>query len=426
MRYVANQLNLHYNSDFLGGRNELILGAEYTRHKVDSGNYIRSSQAAFNCRTGTGAGAPDAFCITDATGAPVANLNNLAQRVWSRSPFATRKWQVETISGSVMDTVDITPRLTLFLGGRIDHFSYRLSSWDGTSGAAAAFAGSNNNVATYSDTLWNGHAGITYKFGKAVVYFTAASAADINGGESDTGTSAGYGGLVLFNGDAAGSEPERSLNLELGTKLNLLEERLLLTASLFQITKSGIMEGADYTTTGTFNTGKIRVRGFEAEVAGNITDDWSVQGGITVMKARVLESANVGLSAAQLALGASYIGKTGATFADFQASFQTRYQITGRFAMGAAIKHKGRMFGGQPDTGAAFTQTTTGFSYNQPVPGHTVGDLFAEYRFSNRIDLRVNVNNVTNTEYYTAVYRSGTFLYKGDARQIVGTLNVKF
>ena len=186
------------------------------------------------------------------------------------------------------------------------------------------------------------------------------------------------------------------------------------------------MEGADYTTTGTFNTGKIRVRGFEAEVAGNITEDWSVQGGITVMKARVLESANVGLSAAQLALGATYVGKTVANFADFQASFQARYQITESFALGAAIKHKSRMFGGQPDTGAAFTQTTTGFSYNQPVPGHTVGDLFAEYRFSNRIDLRVNVNNVTNTEYYTAVYRSGTFLYKGDARQIVGTLNVKF
>lgn len=427
VRYIADQFNLHINSDLLGGRNELILGGEYTKHKVDSGNYTRATaQGAFNCRTGTGAGALDAFCITDANGQPVANINNLAQRVWTQSPFATRKWQVETISATVMDTVDLTPSLTLFLGGRLDHFKYTLSTWNGTTGAAANFSGSTTNLADYSDTLWNGHAGLTYKVGPAVVYFTAATAADINGGESDTGTSSGYGGLVVYNGDAAGAKPERSVNLELGTKFNLFDERLLLTAAAFQITKSDVMEGANYDSVGTFNSGKIRVRGIEAEVAGNLNDRWSLQGGLTVMKAEVLKSANVGISAANLALGATNVGKTVANFADFQASLQTRYQVTDQFALGAAIKHKSAMYGGQPDTAAAFTQTASGFTYSQPMPAYTVGDLFFEYRFSNRIDLRVNINNVTDEDYYTAVYRAGFFLYKGDARQIVGTLNVKF
>lgn len=427
VRYIANQFNLHINSDLLGGRNELILGGEYTRHKVNSGNYTRATaQGAFNCRIGTGAGALDAFCITDAAGQPVANVNNLAQRVWTRSPYATRRWQVETISATVMDTVDLTSRLTLFLGARLDHFKYTLSTWNGTTGAAQPFSGSTNNVATYSDTLWNGHAGLSYKIGNAMLYFTAASAADINGGESDTGTSSGYGGLVLYNGDAASAKPERSVNLELGAKFNLFDERLLLTTSLFQITKSDIMEGSNYDSVGTFNTGKIRVRGVEAEVAGNITDKWSVQGGIAIMDAKVLASANVGINSAQLLLGATNVGKTVANFADFQASFQTRYQVTDRFAIGAAVKHKSGMYGGQPDTAAGFTQTATGFTYNQPVPAYTVGDLFFEQKFNNRIDLRVNINNLTNTDYYTAVYRSGAFLYKGDARQIVGTLNVKF
>jgi len=422
--YVADQINLHVNGELFGGRNELIIGAEYTKHNVDSGSYTRATaQGPFNCRIGAGTGALDAFCITDANGLPVANINNLAQRVWTATPFATRKWQVETISASVMDTVDLTPNLTLFLGGRVDHFTFRLGTYNGATGAITIAGGAPYD---YSDTLWNGHAGITYKIGNAMVYFSAASAADINGGESDTGTSSGYGGLVLFNGDAAGAKPERSLNLELGAKFNLFDERLLLSTALFQVTKTGVMEGADYNTVGTFNTGKIRVRGFEAEIAGNITDQWSVQGGITVMDAKVLASANVGISAAQLALGATNVGKTIANFADFQASFQTRFQITDRFAMGAAIKHKSRMFGGQPDTAALFTQTTTGFSYNQIVPAYTVGDLFFEHKFNNRMDLRVNINNVTNADYYTAVYRSGTFLYKGDARQITGTLNIKF
>jgi len=248
-----------------------------------------------------------------------------------------------------------------------------------------------------------------------MIYFTAASAADINGGESDTGTSSGYGGLVIFNGDAAGAKPERSVNLELGTKFNLFDERLLLTASAFQIVKSDVMEGADYAALGTFNTGRLRVRGVEIEAAGNITDEWSVQGGLTWMDAKVRASATP-----------ANIGKTLANFADFQASVQTRYQFTDAFAMGAAVKHKSSMYGGQPDTAALFTTTANGFYYNQPVPAYTVADLFFEYRFSGRVDLRVNVNNVTNTDYYTAVYRSGTFLYKGDARQVVATVNVKF
>ena len=279
VRYIANQFNLHINSDMLGGRNELILGGEYTKHKVDSGTYTRASQAAFNCRIGTGAGALDAFCITDASGRPVANINNLAQRVWDRNPFASRKWEVETISATIMDTVDLTSNLTLFLGARVDHFKYDLHTFNPGTGAAQPFAGSTNNHAEYSDTLWNGHAGITYKFGPGMVYFSAATAADVNGGESDTGTSSGYGGLVVFNGDAASAKPERSVNLELGSKFELFDDRLLLTAAAFQITKSDVMEGADYNTIGTFNTGKLRVRGVEVELAASVVPEGDLSEG---------------------------------------------------------------------------------------------------------------------------------------------------
>lgn len=57
------------------------------------------------------------------------------------------------------------------------------------------------------------------------------------------------------------------------------------------------------------------------------------------------------------------------------------------------------------------------------MPSFTVYDLFAAYRFSRRFDLRVNVRNAGDKDYYTAVYRSGAFLYKGDARTVRVTLN---
>ena len=60
------------------------------------------------------------------------------------------------------------------------------------------------------------------------------------------------------------------------------------------------------------------------------------------------------------------------------------------------------------------------------MPAYTVGDAFAEYKFNQNLDFRLNVNNITDEDYYLAVYRGGFFLYKGDARQIVGTLNLRF
>ena len=413
VRYFANQFNLHVNSEMLGGKNELIIGAEYTNHKVDSGTYASVAAGAFNCRTAAGAGALNSWCLTNASGAPVANINSLSQRTISRNPFASRKWQVEAISGTIMDTVDLTSAVTLFAGVRLDHYKFTLGTFNATTGLRPTNAPSDYR---YSDTLWNAHAGITYKVGGGfVLYASAATAADINGGEADAGTSAGYGGLILDDGAAAPAKPERSINFEVGAKWNVLDEKLLLTAALFQTTKSDVMEGADYDSAGTFNSGKNRVRGIEVSAAGNITDAWSIQGGFTVMDTKVLKS-----------FTAANVGKTLANVAKFQADIQTRFQVSEPFAIGAAFKYKSKRYGGQPDTAAPFTTTATDFTYSQPVPSYGVADLFGEYRFNDNIELRVNVNNVLNERYYLAVYRAGFFLYKGDARQIVGTLNVTF
>ena len=423
VRYVADQANLHFDHDLLGGRNQFILGFEYTNHKVDTNSYTRTAQGAFNCSLTTST-TLNAYCITGPTGSAVANINNLAQRTWVLNPYFSRKWQVESWSVTAMDTVDLTPKLTLFLGGRYDHYDYSLGTYNQTTGAITIASG---QPYQYSGGLWNGHAGLTYKIGPAVLYASASTAQDINGGESDTGTSSGYGGLVIFNGQAAGAKPERSVNYEAGVKFDLFNGDLLLTAAAFNNTKSDVMEGADYAAVGTFNTGKFRVRGLEFEVAGNLTDRWSVQGGISYMKARVLESSNTGISAAQLALGATNLGKTLANFANLSGSLQTRLQVTDAFAMGAAISYKGRRYGGQPDTAAVFSNTAANmFTYSQPTPAYAIGDLFFEYKFSNAINLRVNVTNVTNQNYYDAVYRAGFFLYQGDKRRVFGTLELKF
>ena len=403
VKYFAHQDNLRWDAQLGGLKHEFIFGFEYTDHRVKSGNYKVTTNGKPNCITNATATANNGFCITDANGVPLPNLGGLSGRTYDRNAMG-RDWHVKALALSIMDTVDLTDKWTVFGGLRADRTDLSLSTYNAATGAQTADYG-------YKDTLLNGHLGVSYKINPmGMVYASYGTAQDINGGEPDTGTSAGYGGLVIFNGSAAGAKPETSQNIELGTKWNLLDDKLLATAAMFQTTKDDVMEGADYNTAGTFNTGKNRVRGIEFGLAGNLTRDLQVQAGAAFMKSKVLKSAT-----------ASNVGRPLANFADRSFAVQGKYQFTRNFALGAVARYESNRCGGQPDTGAGFNAQG---HCSQPVPSFSVYDLFATYRINKHADLRLNVVNVTDKDYYTAVYRSGAFLYKGDARAVRLTLNL--
>jgi len=400
--YFAHQSNLRWDKVIGGMKHEFIFGAEYADHKVVSGTYGISTTGTFNCKTTAGVGANNGFCFTDSNGTPVANLGNLSGRNYSRLGW-NQDWHIKALALTAMDTVDLTDKFTAFGGVRADSFDLDLIRRNNTTGAITGSYG-------YKDTLLNGHLGLSYKITpKLIVYGSVASAQDINGGEADSGTSSGYGGAVLYQNQIAGAKPETSVNYELGLKWNLMDDKLLATAALFQTKKSDVMEGANYDTVGTFNTGKNRVQGVEFGLSGNLTEDLSVQFGAAFLDSKVLASATP-----------ANVGNPLSNFAKKTFSLQAKYQLTNAFSFGGSARHESDRCGGQPDTAAGFT--TTGLC-SQPVPGFTVYDVFAAYRFSRRFDIRVNVLNATNKDYYTAVYRSGSFLYKGDARAVRFTLN---
>ncbi len=404
VRYFANQENLFVNTNLFGLDHELIFSLEYTDNAVKNGVYGVTNTGAFNCITGTGA-VLNQFCLVGSNGALVPGGNSLLKRKIVKGTWDS-DWRIKTVSGSVMDTVDLTDKLTVFAGLRYDSFDFKLATQNTNTLVQARYP--------YSDDLWNGHVGVTYKLGQGgIVYASYASAADINGGESDVGASSGYGGVVVYNGSIAGAKPERSESFEVGTKWNVFQEKLLLTGSVFRVTKSDVMEGANYDTVGTFNSGKNRVTGFEVGATGALTDKLTVQAGATYMESEVLASATP-----------ANVGKSLANFAKSSGMVQLKYQFNDKVYVGGAVKYEGKRYGGQPDTAAPFNAVTG--AYSQPVPSYTVADLFAAYRVNPNLELRLNVSNVTDEKYYTAVYRGGFFLYEGDARATRLTLNYDF
>lgn len=407
VEYFAHQTNLRWDKSLFGLKNEFIFGFEFTDHKATQGNFTASNANAFNCRTATGSGANNAYCISDASGNFTGDPTTVAGRTYSRNG-KNQTWHVKTVSLSAMDTIDLTEKLTLTGGIRSDWFDFSLVRYQNTGATAGAVTGNYG----YRDTLFNGHLGLSYKLHPAgMVYANYATAQNINGGETDSGTNSGYGGLLLYNGNAAGAKPVTTRNVEVGTKWNLFDSRLLATLAWFQITKSDVMEGASYDQYGTFNTGKNRVEGVELSLAGNVTDKFMVQAGAAFMKSKVLASTT-----------ASRVGHQLANFSDQSFSVLGRYQLTPNFYLGAQVRHQSERCGGQPDTGVDYVAGSS--VCTQPVPAFTVYDAFAGYRINKKVDVRLNVVNLTNKDYYTAVYRSGSFLYKGDARQAYLTVNV--
>ena len=85
-------------------------------------------------------------------------------------------------------------------------------------------------------------------------------------------------------------------SVEVGTKWELFDRRLLATAALFQTDVDNARTNASMPTQRERrldrqpSTGEYRVRGIELGVAGNITRDWSVFGGLVLLDTEVLKS----------------------------------------------------------------------------------------------------------------------------------------
>ncbi len=392
--YIGNQTNFVADVDLGGMRNTFVGGVELARESVKSGNYsingsLSGTLDPYNAQN-------DLWSGTVSRGAKQADL------------------ELDTVSLYLMDTLTVTDWLEVFAGVRYDRFNFELD--------AIARGDTDFTHYSYSDGLWNGHLGLVFSpWEHGNVYTSVSTSSNVNGGEADAGTNCGYGGLCNADTDAYKNiKAEESLNLELGTKWNLMDENLLLTAAIFRTTKDNVIEGADYDTAGSGNTGENRVQGIELGLSGNITPKLSGQFGMAIMSSEILDSYYDGTQALSGRGGVSYpnyIGADKPNFADKSANLQLRYQATPKFAFGGTMTYSSEIYGGQPDGAASDTIK---------LPSYKVYDLFASYQFNRNLSMLVNLQNVTDEEYYTAVYRGGSIVYLGDSRSAKATLKYKF
>lgn len=403
VEYLGNQANLFYDLELSGKEHQIVLGVEYTEETVENGRY----DIQFN---------PSTYYVEQQierrgrvftrrfldVGQAIADGVN-PSKIWSGSVSKAHQdsdFDMETVSVYLMDTFDLTDRMTVFAGIRHDDFDYSNN----------VLSGGNTVRYAYDDGFWNYHGSLTYHFLEdANVYFTYSTASNINGGESDVGGNCGYGGICGDPDTIGQGDPEETENLEAGLKWELFDEKLLASLAVFEITKDDVMESnavSDYETTGTYNTGKNRVEGFELSVVGNLTESLSMQLGFAKMESKIIESHDP-----------EDVGKPLANFANESANLLVRYQMTPAFSAGLVGTYKGRMYVGQPDAAA---------NTDRKNPSYTSFDVFANYRINPAINLRFNANNITDEDIFVAAYRSGGFVYIGERRNAYLTLTYDF
>jgi len=212
-------------------------------------------------------------------------------------------------------------------------------------------------------------------------------------------------GLTLGTGATAANnlniDPEQSRTMELGTKWDLIQDKLQLTAAVFRTdkTNSRTEDAANPADTIVLD-GQQRVQGVEFGFAGSITDDWRVFGGYTYLHSEIIASKN-----------AAEINQPVSNTPDHSFSLWTVYELPHGFQIGAGVQYTG-------------DRTNTNLNTARVAPEFCLFDAMIGYEVNKNFSLRLNIYNLADEEYIDRV--GGGHFIPGAGRSAVLTASYKF
>ncbi|AYG43606.1 TonB-dependent siderophore receptor [Pseudomonas sp. Leaf58] len=401
---TTNQTDL-FGEFYVGGlKNSFSTGIELSREESKRSSYtvdtdtVPGGTANTNCTPGM-IGATSGYNCTS-----LSNPN--PDDPWNGSiarDYAGTDTKSNTRAIYVFDTLELSPQWLLNMGLRYDHFDTQYRSHDAT-GATAV--NSKGVVAKGKDTseFVTGQLGLVWKPAENgsiyVSYATSATPPGAMLGEGTEGNPLGNttdrGGNLL----SSDLEPEETTNYEIGTKWDLLDQRLSLAAALFRTEKDNARVQVDTTTYE--NVGETRVQGIELSASGKLTEKWQVFAGYTYMEARQIDGG---------AVGKVNDGNQLPNTPNNSASLWTTYSITPRLTIGGGAFYMDEVYG-------SVANTTV-------VDSYVRYDAMAAYKLTKNVDLQLNVQNLTNEVYYDKTF-STHFANQAAGRTALLTTSVHF
>ena len=383
---LANQTSLNTSFTLAGIKHDLATGIELMHEQQLSLGSASTTQTI----NGVAYAGPTAA----QTAALQANLYAPDANVALYTPYFTgadSEGKTTTQAIYAFDTLTITDALKLNAGLRYEHFTISTLS--------SSIA---NNTITRTPlrlgdwiTSWN--LGATYKLAEnGTVYAAAANSLTPPGSANFTLSATGQAGTS--------AEPQEASNYEVGTKWELLDKRLNVSAALYR-TENDKQVTTDPVTLASIQGGKTRVEGIELAAVGQITNFWQVTAGLQTMKIKQINQQSVSGGVTTVTDGVRWSP-------EFSATLWTSYQWND-LTVGGGLRHTG-------EQKRVITNVTT--VQNTPnLPAFTVVDLMAAYRVSKTVNLQLNVANAADKVYMSSLNNGGSRLFIGAPRSVTLT-----
>ncbi|AZE54783.1 Ferrichrome-iron receptor [Pseudomonas synxantha] len=283
------------------------------------------------------------------------------------------KENLKTYAAFVQDQVALTERLKVLAGARFERFEHDYETY--------VPLGKNWQAA---DNAVTPRVGVIYDLTDTVaVYADAARSFKPNTGASREG---------------GGFAPEKGKSYEMGIKWEALDRQLSVDAAIYQIEKKNVLtnDPADPTNTFSVAAGQVRSRGFDLNVAGNLTPEWRVIGGYAYVDAEVTRDNT-------FRAGTRLMNIPRNSF-----SLLNVYEF-----QDGALKGLGLGAGGKYVDQRAGQTANTGFS----MDAYTVVDLLGYYKVNEQVRLNLDVKNLFNREYEEGAF-GNIYAYPGAPRTV--------
>ncbi|MCF0262886.1 TonB-dependent siderophore receptor [Acinetobacter guillouiae] len=396
-------------------KHKFNVGAEYSKQDSDRGtNIVTDPNTSKIGGSSSNNNANNACSLTNSNGWCTDLNNPNSHDAWlgnvKANPNVTNITS-KTQSIYALDNIEITPQWLLDLGIRWDKFETDMKyNQDSGSGATAIKAGTHYNS---DNDFFNYQLGVTFKPADNgsiyLSYATSANPVGVDAGDGSEGISVPGRNTSDEQSRAINNlKPEEVKTYEIGTKWDLLGNKLNLTAAIFRTEKENTR--ALDTDGFTRNIGETRVDGIELGANGNITNKWAISAGYTYLDSEIVDAGFTKNSDGSYS-PSSTNGNQVQNVAKNSATLWTTYQVLPQLNLGVGAIAMDKVYGDAANT--------------KYVSGYVRYDAMARYNVNKNVDLQLNVNNLSDKRYFTKAYASH-YATEAEGRNAVLSINFKY
>lgn len=388
----------------------LVTGLSFTRESfdLDTGNLLRNPD-----------GTPVALPLMD-----IADPDSLWTGPVNYTLTARSEGELDNAAVYAFDTLKFNEQWMLNLGARYEQNKGSSGSWNVklyTAPTAANPVPDNSNLGSIlnknesfhnDENLFSWRAGVVFKPAEnGSVYFSYSN--------SRTPSKASVNGTCTAL--TCDVDPETAVNYELGTKWDLVGQRLALTAAVFRNDREEYKVADFDPVTGLPSEqqldGEARVDGITVGLAGDLTDAWSIFANATFLDSEVLQSVSDNCLANPGQAGCTNTpanpdpekGLRIVQTPEKSASLWTTYEVAQDWLVGYGVTY----------------QDEFRLAANNYAKGYTTHRAMVSWQVMDQLALQLNANNLFDKEYFIRVRNNG-WATPGDARSVVLSATYQF